>query len=139
MRGLARSNSVGFARPRPNKISALHSENMGKRGAEFDRAEVAVQSPLMSSSETATGKIENRRAPLALWRAVSAFLTTLFHLLGAPEELASRHTLTLKQHALILPWFRLARRFPSGLPARGQRFANAASSASTPITPKPGA
>jgi hypothetical protein len=59
-------------------------------------------------SEPAPHDPPNRRAPLTVWRAVHAFLTTLFHIFGAPEEVAARHTLTLKDHQRMVPWLRAA-------------------------------
>ncbi|MDZ4689828.1 hypothetical protein [Terricaulis sp.] len=47
-----------------------------------------------------------RHAPLALWRIAQDFLHTLHMLFGAPEDVAFDHTLTHKQHALLLKWLR---------------------------------
>jgi hypothetical protein len=47
-----------------------------------------------------------RHAPLALWRIAHDFLHTLHMLFGAPEDVAFDHTLTRKQHALLLKWLR---------------------------------
>lgn len=51
---------------------------------------------------------DTRTAPLTLWRSAGAFITTLFNLFGAPQDLAADHTLTAKTHALILSWLRIA-------------------------------
>jgi hypothetical protein len=45
---------------------------------------------------------------LALWRVAEAFLSTLHMLFGAPEEVAAKHTLTAKAHALMASWLRCA-------------------------------
>ncbi len=50
----------------------------------------------------------NRTAPLALWRVAQAFLVTLHALFGGPEDVARRHTLRAKAHALMAGWLRCA-------------------------------
>jgi len=57
-----------------------------------------------SSSEAASA----RQAPLKLWRVAQAFLATLYVLFGAPEDVAARHTLTLKAHSFMAGWLRCA-------------------------------
>lgn len=47
-----------------------------------------------------------RAAPMALWRAMGAFLTLLFNLFGPPERVARQGALTTTQRALILSWLR---------------------------------
>ncbi|WP_158766269.1 hypothetical protein [Terricaulis silvestris] len=60
---------------------------------------------------TTTAAPDTRTAPLPLWRSAGAFITTLFNLFGAPQDLAADHTLTTKTHALILSWLRVAEAF----------------------------
>jgi len=63
----------------------------------------------MSQSETPPpDQSPDHRAPLILWRAAQAFLAIVFDLFGAPEQLAARHTLTLKDHQLCAQWLRAA-------------------------------
>jgi hypothetical protein len=57
-----------------------------------------------SSSEAASA----RQAPLKLWRVAQAFLATLYVLFGDPEDVAARHTLTLKAHSFMAGWLRCA-------------------------------
>ena len=57
-------------------------------------------------TQTPTEEGTDRRAPLEIWRVVQAFVHALFGVCGAPEELARRHTLTLKDHQLFLKWLR---------------------------------
>jgi hypothetical protein len=49
-----------------------------------------------------------RAAPLVLWRAAGAFLTLLYNLFGAPEDVAAQHTLTGQAHAQLAAWLRCA-------------------------------
>jgi hypothetical protein len=60
---------------------------------------------------TITTAPNTRTAPLPLWRSAGAFITTLFNLFGAPQDIAADHTLTAKTHALILSWLRVAEAF----------------------------
>jgi hypothetical protein len=60
---------------------------------------------------TTTPAPDTRTAPLPLWRSAGAFITTLFNLFGAPQDIAADHTLTAKTHALILAWLRVAEAF----------------------------
>jgi hypothetical protein len=48
-----------------------------------------------------------RNAPIALWRIAQAFITTLFNVFGAPEEIAAQDTLTPKSHRLLCDWLRV--------------------------------
>src|SRR5262249_19158853 len=57
-----------------------------------------------SRSEAASA----RTAPLKLWRVAQAFLATLYALFGDPEDVAARHTLTLKAHSFMAGWLRCA-------------------------------
>ncbi|MGH6950859.1 MAG: hypothetical protein ACREH4_08305 [Vitreimonas sp.] len=50
-------------------------------------------------------------APIGLWRALRAFLTTLISLFGAPEEIAALGALRREEHALMLPWLRAGEAF----------------------------
>ncbi len=59
-----------------------------------------------SSTINGPAKSGPRAAPLALWRIAEAFLHLLHNLFGAPEDVARKHTLTQKSHALMLPWLR---------------------------------
>lgn len=47
-----------------------------------------------------------RSAPLALWRAMGAFLAMLFNLIGAPERIANLGVLTRPERQLMLSWLR---------------------------------
>jgi hypothetical protein len=57
---------------------------------------------------TSSSAPDQRAAPLHLWRAASALLNTLFALLGGPEKLAAKHTLTAAAHKLAADWLRTA-------------------------------
>lgn len=50
-------------------------------------------------------------APLELWRIAQTFITTLFNLFGAPEEITAGEFLAPKTHALILTWLRAGEAF----------------------------
>jgi hypothetical protein len=66
----------------------------------------------MSSTEHPRSHRQSREAAaartgsLALWAIAETFLTTLFALFGAPEEIAARHTLAARPRALLLAWLR---------------------------------
>lgn len=45
-------------------------------------------------------------ATLPLWRIAQAFITMVFNIFGAPEEIAAKHTLTAKTHTHLLSWLR---------------------------------
>jgi hypothetical protein len=47
-----------------------------------------------------------RFAPIALWRAASGLLITLFNLFGEPQELARQHSMSAKDHKLASNWLR---------------------------------
>src|SRR5690242_11373557 len=64
--------------------------------------------PLSTDAPTRPKSEATRVAPLALWRVAEAFLSTLHMLFGAPEEVAAKHTLTAKAHALMASWLRCA-------------------------------
>lgn len=51
---------------------------------------------------------DDRRAPIALWRAARAFLVVLHALFGGPEDVAFQHTFTGKDHSLLAGWLRCA-------------------------------
>ena len=61
----------------------------------------------MSQPETPPPSPDHQ-APLNLWRAVQALLNLLYNVFGAPEQLAARHTLMLKDHQLCAQWLRAA-------------------------------
>jgi hypothetical protein len=87
-------------------------------------------------SETEASPQQNRRAPLDIWREVRRVLCTLFDIFGDPREVASRHTLTLKEHQRCTTWLRgvealfrrmlfieaalIANELPTPPPARGR-------------------
>ncbi|MGQ0534279.1 MAG: hypothetical protein ACT4OF_16545 [Caulobacteraceae bacterium] len=61
---------------------------------------------------SAEPKPESKRAaPLALWRALRAFLATMFSLFGEPQEIAALGLMRRKQHALMLAWLRAGEAF----------------------------
>ncbi|MEZ6023741.1 MAG: hypothetical protein R3C16_10105 [Hyphomonadaceae bacterium] len=58
------------------------------------------------SQPAATTADSPRAAPIALWRAMGAFITLLFNLFGAPEEIAAKGVLMARPRALMLTWLR---------------------------------
>jgi len=48
----------------------------------------------------------DRFAPIALWRAASRLMVTLFNLFGEPQDLAFRHTLVARDYKAALDWLR---------------------------------
>jgi hypothetical protein len=65
----------------------------------------------MSVSEQQPEQQAARHAPIALWRAAGAFIATLFHLFGGPEQIAEGEVLTDKARALLLSWLRAGEAF----------------------------
>jgi hypothetical protein len=57
---------------------------------------------------SAAAPAPTRTAPLALWRVAQALLSVIYSLFGGPQDIAARHTFTLKEHALIASWLRCA-------------------------------
>jgi hypothetical protein len=59
-------------------------------------------------------KPDTRKAPLDLWRIVARYLTEMFNLFGAPEQIARGRVLSKQMYDLLMPWLRgaeaLARR-----------------------------
>jgi len=51
-------------------------------------------------------QLDQRFAPIALWRVASRLMITLFNLFGEPQELAFRHTLVARDHKAALSWLR---------------------------------
>jgi len=49
---------------------------------------------------------QQRFAPIALWRAASRLMVTLFNLFGEPQDLAFRHTLVARDYKAALNWLR---------------------------------
>lgn len=65
-------------------------------------ADTAPIRPVGHSREAATV----RTAPLALWRVAQAFIQALHALFGAPERVASLHTITAQKHGVLASWLR---------------------------------
>ena len=52
-----------------------------------------------------------RAAPLALWRALRAFLTIVFDLFGPPGEIAAMGALQRRDYTLVMAWLRAGEAF----------------------------
>jgi hypothetical protein len=55
--------------------------------------------------------MSDRTAPRRLWLAAQHFLHELFNLIGAPEDIASQHTLTREPYKLLRDWIRAGEAF----------------------------
>ncbi len=51
-------------------------------------------------------KPDLRRAPIELWHIASRYITELFNLFGAPEQIAMQRVFDKAARALLLPWLR---------------------------------
>src|SRR5262245_44493460 len=62
----------------------------------------------MNASAQTASPPPTRHAPIALWRVAEAFMHVLYTLFGAPEDVATEHTLTRAPYKLMLSWIQCA-------------------------------